>query len=130
MAGRLEDIESAEEVGEEVAAGVGEGGDHGDLAGQVANEIKRAMLAEGLPYPRLLSQVLDCAGQLAFPSLGAQPVEVGRCALAQEGVNERDLPALPEEVDGHIGAEEATAAGDEDSFHGECRGARGEARGY
>ncbi len=117
LADGFEDVDGAEDVDLEVAARRLHAGGHGDLAGEVEDDV-RGDAFNGLFDVEGVADVavdeLDWAG--LDRAERTEPGEVFRRAVAGEGVEYGDLFATVHEVGGEVGADEAGASGDK-SIH-------------
>ena len=92
--GRLQHVDGAEDIDLEVAARTLHGGGHGDLAGEMKNDLGLKSADDGLDIESVADVAMDEFDGVALGGReGAKPVEISRGAVAREIVEDGDLLA-------------------------------------
>ena len=108
-ADRLQHVERAARIDVEIGARVDQGGGDGYLPRQMEHGVLVPdVLGESAPVPHVLFNEGD-----PVRVLGEEPLEVALGARPAEVVEQGDLPALLDQVDGRVDAEEPGPARDE-----------------
>ena len=107
----LEEVEGAAGVDVEIGARIDDRSGHGDLGGEVKDcVLVFDVLRDRGRIPHVLFNECD-PGRM----LRDEPLQVSFRARAAQVVEDRRVPALPDEVRGRIDSKESCATGDEDA---------------
>ena len=113
MAHCLQHVDGTEDVNLEVAAGALDGGGHGDLTGEMEDDVRLERLDDGLDIEGVANVAVDeLDGVLPGGREGAQPCEVCGGAVAGEVVEDGDLvgAVCVEQISGQVAPDKPAAA--------------------